>query len=704
MKNYLLSVLLIHFVTLLSIVLNISVLRQVFGCIYLTFVPGYVILKALRVDNNKIDTILLSVGVSLSFLMLVGVAMCALFPLFGFARPLSLFPLVLVISGAVLCILLIGCRHDVTQNESSSASRLPTFNAFWMLLFAIPILGIVGAVYDNVFVLLAMIIAMAFLCLFGFSSRIVPVKYHILLVLVISTALVLHTVLITRYIMGEDIHVEVYVFKQTLTHGIWASPGVGVDTDIARLASVLSVTILPTIYSIFLSSDTETIFKIIIPLLFSLVPLVLYRIYGLQTGKTIALLSTLFFMSSKITFFGMEPLTLARQEIAEILFVLSIFLLAAKSIPIQKRRLLLIIIGAGLIVSHYALAYLYILLIILSFILSRRWRSRDVLNASLILLLFAMTFAWYVYVSDAPLLKISDDIARIRNNFMTDLYKPAARSAQVATLASSPPTIVSVFNRVVTLAQYLFILVGIAGLILRREKAGFDAKYRIMSIVAMLILVFSLVIPDLAGAFNLTRVIAITMIFLAPFFVLGGATLFSSIGKVVSSFNTTRLKHLRLARYKNISIMLVSIVLVASFLFSTGFIEHITGVYPESWSLDKDLKKTSNDPGIRASYYTEITQEQDIASSVWLSKHGAIGNFIYGASHGQWLSYAQLDIYRFAPLYSFLEAKAGDYAYLGYAYTIGGLALNETEVSSMLNPSDMIYSNGAGEVHLLVER
>ena len=695
MKNYLLSVLLIHFVTLLSIILNISVLRQIFGCIYLTIVPGYIILKALRADNNNINTILLSTGLSLSFLMLVGVAMCALFPLFGFARPLSLFPLVLVISSAVLCILLVGCRHDITQNDSSNASRLPKFNAFWMLLFAIPILSVVGAVYDNVFVLLVMIIAIAILYCIGFSSRIMSAKYHILIVLVISMALVLHTVLISKYIIGEDIHIETYVFKQTLINGIWTSPGVGVDTSIARFASVLSITILPTIYSIFLNSNIETIFKIIFPLLFSLVPLVLYRIFELQTSKTIALLSTLFFMSSSITFFGMEPLTLARQEIAEVLCVLSIFLLVEKSIPMQKRRLLLIVIGAGLIVSHYALAYLYILLVILSFIILRKWRSKDVLNLSLILLLFAMTFAWYVYVSNAPLLKISDDIARIERNFAQDLFNPAARSSQVATLASPPETIVGVINRVVTLAQYFFILVGIVILTLRGQKTGFDAKYRIMSIAAMLVLVFSLVIPDLAVAFNLTRLIAITMIFLAPFFVLGGETLFCSIGKAVSSLNTTRFKQLKFGRHKNISIVLVSLVLVTSFLFSTGFIEHVTGVYPQSWALDKDQKRTSRDIGIRMSYYNEIPVEQDVVNTIWLSKHVNDNGSLYGAGSGIWYSYGMLSPDRYSPLYAFTDAQKGSYAYVSYVWSLG--LLNTSSISPSLALSNKIYSNGASE-------
>jgi len=706
MKNYFQFVLLVHFVTWFSIILNVSILRQVSGFIYLTFIPGYVILKAMRTNSNKIDTILLSVGLSLSFLMLVGVTTCALFPLFGFARPLSLFPLVLVISGAVLCMLLIGCRHDITQNDSLHV-KFSIFDTFYILLLAIPVLCIIGAVYDNVFVLLVAIIAIAILYACGFSSKIAPEKHHVLLVLVISVALILHTALITRYIMGNDLPIEAYVFKQTISKGIWASPGVGVDTVIARLDSVLSITVLPTVYSILLDASMETIFKIMFPLLFSLVPLVLYRIYKLQTGKTVALLSTLFFMSSSITFFGMEPLTLARQEIAGVFFVLSIFLLVEKSISIQKRRLLLIVIGAGLIVSHYALAYLYILLIILSFVFSRKWRSRGVLNLSLILLLFAMTFAWYVYVSDSPLLKISDDIARIRNNFTRDLYNPSARSQQVATLVSSPPTIVSVFNRVVTLAQYFFILIGIVQLTLRREKADFDSTYRIMSIVAMLVLVSSLVIPGLAGTFNLTRIIAIMMIFLSPFFVLGGHTLFGLMGKAVSSLITKRFRQLKLARYKNMSIILVSTVLVASFLFSTGFIEHVTGVYPQSWALDRDQKRTSKDVNIRITYYVEIPIQQDAVGAEWLSTHVNKGVLVFtGDVSNIWYTYGQVPLDELRPLYTFTGTGNGTYAYLSTVNTVEGLIpldssgfSNTTDIAPALASTNEIYTNGVCELY-----
>jgi uncharacterized membrane protein len=697
MKNYVQLVLLVHAVTWFSILLDIPMSKQAFGFLFLTFIPGYVILRALRIQSKKADTILLSVGLSLTVVMLIGLAMSTLSPFIGLADPLTLFPLLLVVSFVTLCILLLGCRSDLTSTDRQFTGKLGARTTFSALLFVIPVLGIVGAVYDNVFILLIMIIVIAAFYAFGCHSKIAPTKYQLLIVLVISLALVFHTLLISKYIMGEDIHVETYVFRQTQIRGAWVSPGVGVDSDIARFESVLSVTILPTVYSGILGFGIETIFKILFPLLFSLVPLVLFRIYETQTNKTVAFLSVLFFMASN-TFFGEEPLTLARQMIAELLMVLSIFLIFEKSIAIDRKRILLIILGAGLIVSHYALAYLYIFLIILCFVVLRKWRVKDVLSPALILLLFSMTFGWYVYVSDAPLVKVSNDIKRIENNFINDISSPAARSSQVATLVSTPTTIVSVVNRIVFLATIFLIVIGVTELVLRQRKSDIDSKFRLMSLAALVIMIACVTLPDIAGTFNLSRFFGMTMIFLAPFFVLGGQTILKWTGKVISPISSKRPGFHQLANNGMLGLQLISVLLVASFLFNIGFVEHVTGVYPQSWTLDKDQRRMSNDMGIRSSYYTEILVDQDVASTKWLSTHLDDNGIVYsGALAGIWFSYGQLSPDRQRNIYDFNGTQEGSYAYLSYANTVAGL-LNNTEVSPALTSSNKIYTNGASEV------
>jgi len=56
-----------------AVFLNIAVARQIIGILYLTFLPGFVILKLLNVDElDMIGRALFSIGFSIAFLMLLG--------------------------------------------------------------------------------------------------------------------------------------------------------------------------------------------------------------------------------------------------------------------------------------------------------------------------------------------------------------------------------------------------------------------------------------------------------------------------------------------------------------------------------------------------------------------------------------------------------------------------------------------------------
>jgi uncharacterized membrane protein len=406
-------------------------------------------------------------------------------------------------------------------------------------------------------------------------------------------------------------------------------------------------------------------------------------------------------MGSNYAFSG-EAIALARQMIAEFLMVLSILLLLEKRIPEGRRRILLIVLGAGLIVSHYALAYIYISLVILAYVVLKKWRFKDVLSASLVLLLFSMTFGWYIYVSNAPLLAVSDDIRRIVNNFMNDISSPAARSPQVATLASAPTTVVSVMNRIVFLASNSLIAIGVAALSLMGRKSNLDSKYRLMSVVALFIMIMCVALPNVASTFNFSRFYGIMMIFLAPFFVLGGQTILHWTNKAISPLSAKMSRLQRLRNSRMLGLQLISILLVASFLFNTGFIEHVTGVYPGSMALDKDLKRVSEDSGIRLSYFTSVILEQDVVSIMWLSTYMDDYGVVYnGALSLVWWSYGPID--RSIDLQSSIYAFNGTqnartrYAYLSYANTVGGF-LNNTEISPALTSGNEIYTNGASEI------
>lgn len=62
MKDYVKALLITHFLTYVTIVFDIPILRQVVCFFYLTFVPGFLVLKVLKLESKMIDIILFSVG------------------------------------------------------------------------------------------------------------------------------------------------------------------------------------------------------------------------------------------------------------------------------------------------------------------------------------------------------------------------------------------------------------------------------------------------------------------------------------------------------------------------------------------------------------------------------------------------------------------------------------------------------------------
>src|SRR3972149_3161921 len=97
-----------------AILLNIPVFRETITFIYLTFIPGFALLRLLRLKKTSLlETFLFSVGLSIAFLMLFGLLANQFYALLGFSQPLSIIPLAISISAATLIVFLIGNRLDL---------------------------------------------------------------------------------------------------------------------------------------------------------------------------------------------------------------------------------------------------------------------------------------------------------------------------------------------------------------------------------------------------------------------------------------------------------------------------------------------------------------------------------------------------------------------------------------------------------------
>ena len=73
--------------------INIPIITQLIGFVYLTFIPGYLILRILRIHQmGSIKSLLFAVGLSLLSVMFIGFLANMILPFIGISSPLTIFP------------------------------------------------------------------------------------------------------------------------------------------------------------------------------------------------------------------------------------------------------------------------------------------------------------------------------------------------------------------------------------------------------------------------------------------------------------------------------------------------------------------------------------------------------------------------------------------------------------------------------------
>jgi len=640
-------------VGLSAIGFDIPVLKQIIGFIYLTFIPGLLILRILRLDGlDSIKALLYSVGLSIAFIMFTGLFMNMFYPLVGISKPISIIPVLVTITFVVLILCVIAYKQgDLDREALSQDSPLQWSELFSppaLLLFLLPVLSILGVFlvyfYQSNTILLLLLSLIALIPVLIAFDKWIPAKLYPLASLMISIALLWHYSLISFDLTGYDIFWEYIRQKAVLISSVW-NPTVAHTVN-----AMLSIVMLAPIYSITLHLDTVWIFKIIYPIFFSLVPLALFQTYRKQTNDKIAFLTTFFFMSFPVFF--SEMIQLARQEIAELFFALSILLFLEKGMNATKRATLLIIFGFSIVVSHYGLSYFYVLYLLMALPLLILWKSyaitelceriiiifskfrhkvctkrrlvkvkgkflqKSTFSVTYVTLFIVFCVAWYMYVSSGSTLDVAIKHAyRIYTSLSTELFSPEARDQHILqALGMTPMRSGDVEWRIAKIFQYItqiFIIVGVLGLITNWRKTRFHHEYVAMSLVSVVLIVMCIVLPYFASALNMSRSYHITLFFLAPFCILGGEAVFRWLFRVFPSStprNLTTSTPLKLV---------VVLVLVPYFLFTTGFVFDITGATPTSMPLDLYEADWS------------FFSEPEIYARAWLGKMGEDGSRVY---------------------------------------------------------------------------
>lgn len=130
----------------------------------------------------------------------------------------------------------------------------------------------------------------------------------------------------------------------------------------------ISVSILPTILSTFIKINNQYIFKLIIPIVFSLTPLAIFLFLKKFTHEILAFIAVFFFISQP-TFINWASIPI-RQEMAYLFFALTLLVLFNEKFSYTLINSLFIIFGFSMVVSHYTTTYLAILLFVFYYLIN----------------------------------------------------------------------------------------------------------------------------------------------------------------------------------------------------------------------------------------------------------------------------------------------------------------------------------------------
>lgn len=712
-KGVLLPVLIFIFVTNFSIYLDIPFIRQICGFLFLTILPGLLILRIIKLNNiEPLKYFLIMIGISITFIMFFGLLINNVSLGLGYETPLATTPLLICLNTAI--IILTAIEYMINKDLVISISNLnftTSEKAFLIAPILFPVLSAFGmhlmnTACTNVIVLIMLLlisIYFASVCFFNrsFSPRLYPV-----IIFLISISLLLLLSLRSNHIIGIDTHVEYCYFLTTFDNLHWNAFGK------TALDACLSISLLPAIFRSILNMPSEFLFKVLYSLLFSIVPLIIYVMSKKYVGELNGFIASFYFMSLQNFLFTAIH---ARTNMAILFFALSMMILFDNDVHPAMKRLFFIGFICSCIVSHYSTTYIFFFLMIgmfigTEFLIKKEISKRNFINLNIILLFITMIFFWYSQVTgvafDAGINFIGNTFNNLNKFFVEELRGSSTRALmgdQIG-IRTVPSKIEFVFTWVA------FALIGIGILTLTRKCREmffqeldfkkprilidkFEVPYSIIVLECAGLLVTVVLAPFISAGYSMERVYLLAAILLSVFLCLGGIIATKYLNNILS-------KILKYNRQKCPAYLITILVLIPYFLCTTGVLYQAFGI-PQSIVLNSNGN----------AYDSMYVHDQDSYGAKWIKRNTNESAKIYGDHFGGlWLlsqGMVQPSNYEQYIIDDQKIIKTG-YVYLRYVNLIERKFLqfsknsfkwnSLTECEYLLTDRDKIYDNNGSQV------
>ena len=456
------------------------------------------------------------------------------------------------------------------------------------------------------------------------SSNIISSDSSLLLVIwCVSLSLLLSSVLVSNNLTGYDIHDEYFMSTQVLKTGKWDIAG----TDMYN--SVISITLLPAMLALLSGLSDLVIHKLLLPFVYSLMPVVLYKVYrGILTQRG-AFFSIFLFMSFS-TFYD-EMIQLGRQIVGELLLALLILIMLSPRLNRDRSGVLLVILlTIGLVTAHYSLAYLFMIFLAFSFVVSRVFRTATLVTGIVFVATIVIGFGWYAYIAGGVALAAASQPAlRVLEALTTDFFSSSSRPAVVLLalgLKSGMTGILHNINRVTQYLVQLLLILGFFTLLRRKHKTRTEEQMFPLVTMAFVFIGAAVVLPFFWSTLQFTRIYHIALLFASPCLVYGMHLIDLTATRVWSYVRGTA--HLPTYSHRRVSFksILMAGILFSYFIFNSGWVWAVTLDRPTSHILEPERFRYSGDPTLTADYYHDFTTPSDIVAAQWLSYYHVNGH------------------------------------------------------------------------------
>lgn len=701
-------------VTNLAVIFNIPVIQQVFAFVFLTIIPGFLILSILRLHKlGLLEKIILSVALSLFFVTTFGFVINEAYFALGYSSPLSTISLLPSFTVAVLALLVVAyLRNREAFSVDKKSFALSTKEKIFIIVpMAFPILGLLGGRAmdmngDNTISMLLFGLIALYVCLITFLHKKVPPRFYPIIIFLIAISIMLMYRFQSPYILARDGHQEYYLFQLTFNNQHWMVFDVRSNVN-----SCLFSTLLPSVYQSLTSIGGQYVVKILESVTFPVTMIAVYVLARSHIKEPYAFLAAFYFVIPRV----MGPMFTGRMSYVFMFFAVTMMVVFHDNVgPVAKKVLILIFIWC-LITSHYGTAMLFLICLIIGYLLLqivRRWRKtvHVLLVPTTLALVIVLGYAWYNYVVQAVFISVIT-FGEYSVNSLRDIFVPRESTIQRVELfgSSLPSGIAYQTELYLHWIGFLLIALGLFTVMMRwrqtlqiqdkespvrhNGEAGFLVKrFRIEHFVLMvtfcIVLVGVVIVPYASRGYSWTRAYTPMLIILAPLLVIGCVNL--------SRFIKVK-PHL-----------LAVLILIPTFLFASGMVYQFLGT-PKSLALSTQSQD----------YNIAYTHPQDARAAQWIGKSMTSSEVVFADLGGRELLNSQgllsrfqhTSLYQMYSRYSRWGEPREGYVFLRYYNIVHGYAIdvymrdmNELSwYSGVLDTADRIYNNGSAQILLIHE-